>query len=119
MYKTSAKRKRIAVKESQISLHLREQIVRGDLMPGAQLPKRVDLERQFAVSPVTLQRALRQLIDDGFVYAKTGQGTFVAQHPPHLSRYGLLFPFHPSQGDSWSSYYETLNHEAQGIQRKD
>jgi len=119
MYKARIKRKRIAVKEGQISLDLRQQIVRGELMPGEQLPKRVELERQYAVSPVTLQRALQQLIEDGFVYAKTGQGTFVAPNPPHLSRYGLLFPFHPSQTEMWASYYEALNHEAQGIQRQD
>lgn len=117
MYKAPLKRKRIAVKEGQISQHLRQQIVRGELPPGAQLPKRVELERQFAVSPLTLQRALSSLIEDGFVYAKTGQGTFVAAHPPHLSRYGLIFPYHPNDRVLWSNYYAALNNEAQGLQK--
>ena len=117
MHKASPKRKRVAVKEGQISQHLRQQIVRGDLPPGAQLPKRVELERQFSVSPLTLQRALSTLIDDGFVYAKTGHGTFVAPHPPHLSRYGLIFPFHPNGRDRWSNYYTALNNEALGLQK--
>jgi DNA-binding LacI/PurR family transcriptional regulator len=117
MYKAPLKRKRVAVKEGQISQHLRQQIVMGELPPGAQLPKRVELERQFAVSPLTLQRALSSLIEDGFVYAKTGQGTFVAAHPPHLSRYGLIFPFAPSDRVQWSNYYTALNNEAQGVQK--
>ena len=119
MYKAPLKRKRVAIKEGQISQHLRQQIVRGELPPGAQLPKRVELERQFAVSPLTLQRALSSLIEDGFVYAKTGQGTFVASNPPHLSRYGLIFPFHPNGRDPWSNYYTALNNEALGLQKAD
>jgi DNA-binding LacI/PurR family transcriptional regulator len=119
MNQGSLKRKRIAVKEGQIAQHLRQQIVRGELPPGAQLPKRIELERQFSVSPLTLQRALSSLIEDGFVYAKTGQGTFVASHPPHLSRYGLIFPFHPNGQNPWSNYYTALNNEALSLQKAD
>jgi DNA-binding LacI/PurR family transcriptional regulator len=113
MQRRPAKRKRPAVKESRILEHLRQQIVGGLLTPGMQLPKRTELEREYNVSPLTLQRALQQLIDDGFLFAKTGQGTFVAANPPHLSRYGLLFPFHPGDRAMWSSYYAALNNEAE------
>lgn len=118
MQRRPAKRKRPAVKEIRILEHLRQQIVGGRLTPGMQLPKRTELEREYNVSPLTLQRALQQLIDDGFLYAKTGQGTFVAAHPPHLSRYGLLFPFHPSDRAMWSSYYAAINNEAEAYQRE-
>ena len=40
------------------------QIVSGKLTPGMQLPKRTELEREYNVSPLTLQRALQQLLDD-------------------------------------------------------
>ena len=118
MYRRPARRKRPAIKEARIAQHLRQQIVRGDLTPGMQLPKRVDLEQEYSVSPLTLQRALQQLIDDGFLYAKTGQGTFVAANPPHLSRYGLLFPYHPSDREMWSSWYVAINNEAEAYQRE-
>jgi DNA-binding LacI/PurR family transcriptional regulator len=118
MQRRPARRKRPAVKESRILEHMRQQIVRGDLTPGMQLPKRTELEREYNVSPLTLQRALQQLIDDGFLYAKTGQGTFVAANPPHLSRYGLLFPFHPSDRAQWISYYVAINNEAEAYQRE-
>lgn len=97
-------------------MDLRRRIIEGDLKPGSQLPKRVDLEQRFSVSPLTIQRAVDRLIEEGFVYAKTGQGTFVAENPPHLSRYGLVFPSHPSDRDRWSTFYAALSAEAQIIQ---
>lgn len=108
---------RTPVKERHILNELRRQIVEGRFPPGSQLPKRDELERHFQVSPITLQKALSGLIQDGFVYAKTGQGTFVVDEPPHLSRYGLVFPSDPGMSDSWSNFYAALNNEAMAVQR--
>lgn len=105
-------------KEVLVSMDLRRRIIEGDLKPGSRLPKRVDLEQRFAVSPLTIQRAVDRLIEEGFVYAKTGQGTFVVEHPPHLSRYGLVFPSHPGDRGGWSTFYTALSAEAQLIQRE-
>ena len=116
MYQT--RKKRAAPKEHQISKVLRRQIVEGELQPGSQLPKRVELERVFSVSPVTLQRALQHLIEDGFIYAKAGHGTFVVDHPPHLTRYGLVFPTHPHEKEGWGNFYTALNNEALEYQRR-
>jgi DNA-binding LacI/PurR family transcriptional regulator len=110
--------RRRAPKEVQISMDLRRRIIEGDLKPGSQLPKRVDLEHRFSVSPLTIQRAVDRLIEEGFVYAKTGQGTFVADNPPHLSRYGLVFPSHPGDRGGWSTFYTALSAEAQVVQRQ-
>lgn len=111
-------RKRPAIKERHITSVLRRQIVAGELPPGSQLPKRTDLEQRFAVSPVTVQRAVDRLIDEGFVYAKTGQGTFVVDSPPHLSRYGFIFPSSP--GDAgWTTFYAALSQEIDGLRRAD
>lgn len=109
--------RRAPVKARRILNELRRQIVEGRFPPGSQLPKREDLEAHFHVSPLTLQKALSRLISDGFVYAKTGQGTFVVDEPPHLSRYGLVFPSDPGMPESWNNFYTALNNEALGIQR--
>ena len=108
---------RTPVKEIRILNELRRQIVEGRFPPGSQLPKRVELERYFQVSPITLQKALSGLIQDGFVYAKTGKGTFVVDEPPHLSRYGLVFPSEPGMSDTWNNFFAALNNEAMAIQR--
>ena len=111
------RKKRAAPKEHQIAKKLRMQIVDGELKPGTQLPKRLELERVFSVSPVTLQRALQHLIKDGFIYARAGHGTFVVDHPPHLSHYGLVFPSHPNERETWGNFYTALNNVALDIQR--
>ena len=109
--------RRAPVKARRILNELRRQIVEGRFPPGSQLPRREDLEAHFHVSPLTLQKALSSLISDGFVYAKTGQGTFVVDEPPHLSRYGLVFPSEPGMTDTWNNFYAAMNNEAMAIQR--
>lgn len=74
---------------------MRQRIVAGEWSPGSQLPIRAELERAFGVSSMTMQKALDQLSRDGFTYGKRRWGTFVVDNPPHLSRYGLVFPNRP------------------------
>lgn len=68
----------------QIKEHLRRQIVRGRLRPGARVPSGRELERQYGVSSITIQQALRDLAVDGLVIRRRGKGTFVAT--PKLAR---------------------------------
>lgn len=117
MEKVRSVTRRRPAKEVLISMDLRRRIIEGDFKPGSQLPKRVDLEERFDVSPLTIQRAVDRLIDEGFVYAKTGQGTFVADNPPHLSRYGIVFNSHPSDRGGWSTFYNALLTEIRLVQR--
>ncbi len=85
--------RRPPTKQKQILAYLREQIVEGAFGPGTRIPTRTELESRFGVSSVTVQRALELLMADGFVEARGGQGTFVTDYPPHLYKYGIVFPF--------------------------
>ncbi|OPZ29806.1 MAG: transcriptional regulator PdhR [Lentisphaerae bacterium ADurb.BinA184] len=76
--------------EEGLVCELRNRIRGGGLAPGARLPPRRELQRLFKVSGVTVDRAVRRLIADGFLRARDRSGTFVAPTPPHLSRYGLV-----------------------------
>ncbi|OPZ23191.1 MAG: transcriptional regulator PdhR [Lentisphaerae bacterium ADurb.BinA184] len=76
--------------EERLVCDLRSRIRSGRLAPGTRLPPRRELQRLFKVSGVTVDRAVRRLIADGFVRARDRSGTFVAPTPPHLSRYGLV-----------------------------
>lgn len=49
----------------------------ADAPPGAQLPSTRALTAQHAVSPVTVQKALRALASQGLVESRPGVGTFV------------------------------------------
>jgi len=67
-------------------------ICSGAKAPGMRLPTRLELADEFKTSPVTIQKALLQLANDGFVVARGRAGTFVTERPPHLYRFGLVIP---------------------------
>ncbi|MEI8083038.1 MAG: GntR family transcriptional regulator, partial [Actinomycetes bacterium] len=97
-----------------IAERLKRDILRGIVAPGQRLPTRVELERQFDTTPVTLNRAMKRLVSEGFVQARMGSGTHVATHPPHLAHFALAFPFAVVQGAS--RFYEALRDEAGRLQ---
>ena len=97
-----------------IAERLKRDILCGIVAPGQRLPTRVELERQFGTTPVTLNRAMKMLVSEGFVRARLGSGTHVATHPPHLAHFALAFPFAVVQGAS--RFYEALRDETGELQ---
>ncbi|MHB9132375.1 MAG: GntR family transcriptional regulator [Armatimonadota bacterium] len=79
-------------KQELIVNRLKERILTGEMQPGDRLPVRQMLIREFGVSVVTLQQAMDSLREDGFIVTRGRLGSFVADSPPHLCRYGLVFP---------------------------
>ena len=85
MVKPSAKAPPAGSKESHERLPAYLHIVRtisdriasGVYGPGAKLPSEAQLCVEFAVSPMTVRRALVILADKGVVAAEQGRGTFV------------------------------------------
>ncbi len=98
---------RQAPKQNGIIDKLRSAIVQGKLKPGDRLPVRTELEIQHNASRVTVQKALDELIRDGFVVSKGKLGTFIADTPPCLNHYGLILPFSPTH-PRWTGYYDAL-----------
>lgn len=106
-------RTRIAVTNSAVAEQIRLQIVRGEISPGQRLPVRTELEARFGTTAMTVQRAFDQLTADGFIESRGRHGTFVAQHPPHLARYALVFSVPPQSGAQvWSPLWSLLGEEA-------
>ena len=103
-------------KRASILAKLRQRIVGGEWSPGGRLPIRAELEQQFGVSGVTMQKALDQLKRDGFTYGKRRWGTFVAENPPHLSRYGIVFSGRPGTSRVWVRFWSALINEAANLQ---
>lgn len=98
---------RQAPKLDGITDSLRAAIAQGKLKPGERLPVRTELEAQLNVSRMTVQKALDTLIREGFVVSKGKLGTYIADAPPCLNRFGLVLPFsqaHPR----WNGYYDAL-----------
>lgn len=63
----------------QIADSLREQIAKKLLIPDEKLPSVREMAAEMSINPNTIQRAVRQLEQEGYVYTVAGRGTFVAQ----------------------------------------
>jgi DNA-binding LacI/PurR family transcriptional regulator len=109
-------RTRPPVKQDAIIAWLRRSIVDGELAPGQRLPPRTDIERRFQASPVTVQRALERMIADGFVTVAGSQGTFVADFPPHLHHYAMVFPVQRDAAN-WRHFWSLLADQAERFSR--
>lgn len=63
----------------QIAGHIRDQIVRGDLKPGDEVPSEREIAATWGVARPTAARALEALRVQGFVASRRGSGTYVRE----------------------------------------
>lgn len=63
----------------QVYQQIREQILNGDLQSGGKLPSTRELSSELNVSRNVILEAYDQLLAEGFLVAKRGAGTFVAE----------------------------------------
>lgn len=68
---------KVLPKYLQIAGHIRDQIVRGDLRPGDEVPSERELAASWAVARPTAARALESLRVQGLVESRQGSGTYV------------------------------------------
>jgi GntR family histidine utilization transcriptional repressor len=92
----------------QVKSHIRHTIDSGARQPGDRIPSELDLVAALGVSRMTVNRALRELAEEGLVTRVSGVGTFVAVAKPQST---LLMIAHigdeiRSRGHEYS--YETL-----------
>lgn len=66
----------------RIAADLRDKIVNGEWLPGEQLPSQSQLMREYGVAGVTIQKALRVLLDEALIETRPRWGTFVAEPKP-------------------------------------
>jgi DNA-binding GntR family transcriptional regulator len=67
----------------QIASHIRDQIIRGDLLPGAEIPSERQIAQDWKVSRPTATRALQVLRYQGLVESRQGAGTYVRDIQMH------------------------------------
>ena len=68
---------KVLPKYLQIAGHIRDQIVRGDLRPGDEVPSERELAASWTVARPTAARALESLRVQGLVESRQGSGTYV------------------------------------------
>ena len=74
----------------QLDASLRRLILDGTLVAGQKLPSTRDLAQELGISRITVKSVYEQLVAEGYAYAKTGAGTYVAE--------GLEFEARPRVG---------------------
>ncbi len=65
----------------QVANHFRDEIVRGRLRPGDELPSERDIAAAWGISRPTATRALAQLRNEGLTESRQGSGTYVLARP--------------------------------------
>src|SRR5437773_78772 len=65
---------------AQIKRRLIKEIRSGNWMVGGAFPSEADLVARYKVSRSTLVRSLQELVREGYLYRRQGQGTFVADY---------------------------------------
>ena len=71
---------------SQIEDGIRRLVASGALKPGAAVPSVRDLARDLRVNPATVAKAYQRLTDGGVLTVRRGDGTYVADAPPAMSK---------------------------------
>ena len=76
-HQTTIDRRSLEPAYMQLINILREQIANGTYLPGSRLPSESKLCRRYQVSPMTVRRSIKTLLDQGIVRTIQGSGTYV------------------------------------------
>ena len=74
-----------------IKKYIRRRIVEGDWAPGQLVPNEVDLAVRFDCARATVNRAMRELAEEGLVERRRKAGTRVRSMPLHRPRFEIPF----------------------------
>lgn len=76
----------------QITDNFRRLIASGGIAPGERLPSVRELATRLAINPNTIQRAYRQLEQEGYIVSLPGKGCFAAEgSAPRQDRLRMLW----------------------------
>ena len=63
---------------------LKQSILSGEIKPGEKLPSENELSARYQISRHTVRKALSILINEGYIEAEHGRGTFCSQRMGHM-----------------------------------
>lgn len=68
---------------------IKQRVVENSWQPGMKIPSENEMAREFALSVGTVKKALGVLVNEGILFRRQGQGTFIAS--PDFSRSFIRF----------------------------
>ena len=93
----------MAAKYITIAREIKKRIISQKYAANEPLPDQFALAAEFSTSRMTIQQAMRQLIVEGLVYTRQGQGTFVRKNFLQLSQWDI-------HGSDYAGATETWGH---------
>ncbi|GAB2828237.1 GntR family transcriptional regulator [Streptomyces daliensis] len=97
----------------RIAADLRDEIMSGDLAPGAKLPSTAQLKERFGASNATVQKALQLLKDERLVLGRAGAAVTVREHRQRTMRpASYMAPAASGEPYRWLSEAEKLGGRA-------
>jgi GntR family transcriptional regulator len=75
----------------QIKQTIKNWILDKEFNPGEKIPSENELGERFHVSRLTVRQAISQLVQEGFLVSKRGEGTFVTHNKDLIGSFGLEF----------------------------
>jgi GntR family transcriptional regulator len=75
----------------QIKQSIKSWILNREFNPGEKIPSENELASKFSVSRLTVRQAISQLVQEGFLNSKRGEGTFVTNNENLINSFGLEF----------------------------
>ena len=94
----------------QIKQTLKGWIVNGEFNPGDKIPSEHELADRFSVSRLTVRQAISQLVQEGFLISKRGEGTFVTNNQNLINSFSLEF-----SGFMDDLFYQVSNVETKSV----
>ncbi|MEU7582686.1 GntR family transcriptional regulator [Streptomyces sp. NPDC041068] len=86
----------------RIAADIRDEIMSGDLAPGAKLPSTNQLKERFEASNATIQKALQLLKDERLVVGRAGAAVTVREHRQRTMRpASYMAPAPPGEPYRW------------------
>jgi GntR family transcriptional regulator len=74
----------------QVTDQIKDAIADGTIQPEEKLPSIREMSKELKISIITIKRAYADLESDGFIYTRTGMGSFVANVNKNTLREGRL-----------------------------
>lgn len=75
----------------QIKQTIKNWILNKEFNPGEKIPSENELGEKFNVSRLTVRQAISQLVQEGFLISKRGEGTFVTPNEHLIGSFSLEF----------------------------
>ncbi|MGQ9629008.1 MAG: GntR family transcriptional regulator [bacterium] len=74
----------------QLKEALKALIERGEIKPGERIPSENELSRKYNITRMTVRQAIKELINEGWLYTRRGVGTFCAAIPEQEESYNII-----------------------------